>query len=157
MTENPCLIHLPTPQSTQKLGQRLGKLLPKNSVIFLEGELGAGKTTLIQGLGQALGITDSIVSPTFTLINEYHEGRLPLYHLDLYRLDPQQAQALSLEIYWEGREVSPGITAIEWAQRLPYQPPHYLSIQLNHRTDSSRQATIELIGQFPLNLAELMT
>jgi tRNA threonylcarbamoyladenosine biosynthesis protein TsaE len=112
-------------------------------VILLEGDLGSGKTTLVQGIGEGLGITDPIVSPTFTLINEYPEGRLPLYHLDLYRLQPQEVVALNLESYWEGIEFPLGIVAIEWAQRLPDKPHSYLKISL-HATDTGRQ--VEFLG-----------
>jgi len=130
-------------EATRSLGVTLGKSLPPGSVILLEGDLGSGKTTLVQGIGEGLGITDPIVSPTFTLINEYPEGRLPLYHLDLYRLQPQEVVALNLESYWEGIEFPLGIVAIEWAQRLPDKPHSYLKISL-HATDTGRQ--VEFLG-----------
>jgi tRNA threonylcarbamoyladenosine biosynthesis protein TsaE len=117
-------------EATRSLGISLGQSLPAGSVILLEGDLGAGKTTLVQGIGEGLGITEPIVSPTFTLINEYTEGRLPLYHLDLYRLQPAEVEALNLESYWEGTEVPLGIVAIEWAERLPYLPSRYLACPL---------------------------
>lgn len=141
------VIPLPTPQATQGLGKRLGKGLPTGSIILLQGELGSGKTTLVQGIGEGLGIEEPIISPTFTLINEYTKGRLPLYHLDLYRLQPQEISTLYLENYWEGVEVTPGITAIEWSQRLPYQPSHYLAIELFPTRDRGRRATIQFIGE----------
>ena len=72
--------------ATYNLGKSLGKFLPAGSVILLEGNLGTGKTTLVQGIGIGLGITETIDSPTFTLINEYFSGKIPLYHFDLYRL-----------------------------------------------------------------------
>lgn len=129
-------------QATLKLGIKLGETLIPGSVILLEGDLGAGKTTLVQGIGQGLGITDSIVSPTFTLINEYSEGRLPLYHLDLYRLEPPEVAGLNLEIYWEGVEVIPGIVAIEWAERMPYLPSSYILLRLTYGNAGDRQAEI---------------
>ena len=138
--------------STEKLGYLLGQHLPAGSVILLQGELGAGKTTLIQGLGKSLGITEAIASPTFTLINEYTEVPLPLYHLDLYRLTTEQASAIYPEIYWEGVEVTPGITAIEWSERLEYKPTNYLEINLVHDAKRGRQATLNLIGEHDLNL-----
>ncbi|MBD2363708.1 MULTISPECIES: tRNA (adenosine(37)-N6)-threonylcarbamoyltransferase complex ATPase subunit type 1 TsaE [unclassified Anabaena] len=128
--------------ATLNLGIKLGQTLIPGSVILLEGDLGAGKTTLVQGIGQGLGITDPIVSPTFTLINEYSEGRLPLYHLDLYRLEPQEVSGLNLEIYWEGVEVTPGIVAIEWAERMPYKPTSYLQVHLTYGDEGTRQAEI---------------
>ncbi len=143
-------IFLTDTEATRSLGISLGQSLPAGSVILLEGDLGAGKTTLVQGIGEGLGITDAIVSPTFTLINEYTEGRLPLYHLDLYRLEPEEVEALNLETYWEGVEVPPGIVAIEWAERLEYEPPAYLGIQLSHSADSGRQAKLMPVGAFDL-------
>src|SRR4028118_4 len=131
-------IFLANAEATRALGVHLGQSLPTGSTILLEGDLGSGKTTLVQGLGKGLGITEPIVSPTFTLINEYLEGRLPLYHLDLYRLKPSQVEALNPEIYWEGMEVPPGIVAIEWAQRLPYQPSNYLRICLTYQSDRTQ-------------------
>ncbi len=122
--------------ATQRLGIILGETLSCNSVILLEGDLGAGKTTLIQGLGKGLGIDEPIVSPTFTIINEYNRARLPLYHLDLYRLEAAEIIALNLDTYWEAIEVEPGIVAIEWAQRMPYKPDTYLSIHLTVRSES---------------------
>lgn len=125
-------------EETLEWGRELGRSLLANTTILLFGDLGAGKTTLIQGLGDGLGIRDPIVSPTFTLINEYFEGRLPLYHLDLYRLNPAETMEINPEMYWEGIEVTPGITAIEWAQRLPYKPPSYLEIYLELSGDRAR-------------------
>ena len=122
--------------ATQRLGIILGETLIANSVILLEGDLGTGKTTLVQGIGEGLGINESIVSPTFTIINEYNGGRFPLYHLDLYRLEALEIIALNLETYWEGIEVSPGIVAIEWAQRMPYKPESYLTINLTYESES---------------------
>lgn len=144
------LIFLPDDSSTRSLGISLGRSLPAGSVILLEGDLGAGKTTLVGGIGEGLGILDPIVSPTFTLINEYLEGRIPLYHLDLYRLEPQEAQALQLENYWEGIEVTPGIVAIEWPERLPYKPDSYLQVQLTY-SDNGRLANLISVGQSLLN------
>lgn len=130
-------------KATLDLGIKLGQTLTPGSVILLEGDLGAGKTTLVQGIGQGLGITESIVSPTFTLINEYTQGRIPLYHLDLYRLEPQEVAALNLETYWEGLEVEPGIVAIEWAERMPYLPDSYIHLRLTYGEEGNRQAEIE--------------
>ncbi|MBI1242864.1 tRNA (adenosine(37)-N6)-threonylcarbamoyltransferase complex ATPase subunit type 1 TsaE [Umezakia ovalisporum] len=129
-------------QATLRLGITLGQNLTAGSVILLEGDLGTGKTTLVQGIGQGLDTTGSIVSPTFTLINEYTEGRIPLYHLDLYRLEPSEVLALNLETYWEGVEVMPGIVAIEWAERMPYKPNSYLSLVLTYGEEGTRQAKI---------------
>ena len=131
---------------TRSLGFKLGSQLPAGTVLLLSGDLGSGKTSLVQGIGEGLGIPDSIESPTFTLINEYLNGRVPLYHFDLYRLDPEHAVTLYPEMYWEGVEVEPGIVAIEWSERLPYQPPHYLELRLSYQ-DSGRELEIVAVGQ----------
>jgi tRNA threonylcarbamoyladenosine biosynthesis protein TsaE len=145
-------IFLADAEATRSLGLSLGQSLPAGSVILLEGDLGAGKTTLVQGIGEGLGITDSIVSPTFTLINEYLEGRLPLYHLDLYRLEPEEVTALNVESYWEGVEFELGIVAIEWAERLFYKPQRYLSLCLNYSVDTGRQASLIPVGNFDIRV-----
>jgi tRNA threonylcarbamoyladenosine biosynthesis protein TsaE len=138
---------LPNALATKELGVVLARSLPPGTVILLEGDLGAGKTTLVQGIGQGLGIPESIDSPTFTLINEYFEGRIPLYHLDLYRLEPPEVEALHLESYWEGIETPLGIVAIEWAEKLRELPAQYLRINLNHHDDETRQVEIISYGQ----------
>ncbi|MBE9142747.1 tRNA (adenosine(37)-N6)-threonylcarbamoyltransferase complex ATPase subunit type 1 TsaE [Planktothrix mougeotii] len=143
--------HLPNAEATHEFGKKLGRSLPANSILLLEGNLGAGKTTFVQGLGAGLGIPESIESPTFTLINEYTTGRIPLYHLDLYRLDPSEIEDLNLEQYWEGIEVEPGIVAIEWADRLPYKPDSYLQIELTYTETGDRIATLLNVGQDNVN------
>lgn len=135
-------------EATRSLGVNLGRSLPAGSVILLEGDLGAGKTTLVQGIGEGLGIADPIVSPTFTLINEYLEGRIPLYHLDLYRLEPSEVESLNLEGYWEGLEFPLGLIAIEWAERLPYKPLSYLHLYLTYSPEGGRQAEFVSVGGF---------
>ena len=145
-------IFLADAEATRSLGVHLGQSLPAGSVILLSGELGAGKTTLVQGIGEGLGITDPVVSPTFTLINEYAEGRIPLYHLDLYRLQPDEVETLNLESYWEGVEVPLGIVAIEWADRLPYLPPSYLHLYLTYSSNHGRHAELVSMGGFNVNV-----
>jgi tRNA threonylcarbamoyladenosine biosynthesis protein TsaE len=140
---------LPTAAQTQALGKTLGQSLPAGTVLLLEGNLGSGKTTLVQGIGAGLGIDAAIASPTFTLINEYLEGRVPLYHVDLYRLSSQEADALYLDTYWDGMEVEPGIVAIEWADRLPYQPANYLKIRLTPALEEGRQVEFLPVGDMP--------
>jgi len=137
---------LPDEGATQQLGERLGRVLEAGSVVLLRGDLGAGKTTLIRGIGAALGVREPIVSPTFTLINEYPQGRLPLYHLDLYRLQPAEVAELEPERYWEGTEVPPGIAAVEWAERLPERPPGYLEIRLTLASGEARWARLQAAG-----------
>ncbi|MFM7888649.1 MAG: tRNA (adenosine(37)-N6)-threonylcarbamoyltransferase complex ATPase subunit type 1 TsaE [Pseudanabaena sp.] len=117
--------------ATQTIAKQLAQLMTAGTIILLEGNLGSGKTTFMQAFGHALGISTPIASPTFTLIDEYTEGRLPLYHIDLYRLEPSQVPSLHLEEYWRGEDFPLGVVAIEWASKLPLIPPQYLKINLS--------------------------
>jgi len=103
------------PEETQEFGKKIGKNLFPTSIIALSGKLGSGKTTLIQGIGQGLGITTPIKSPSFTLINEY-QGFLPLYHFDLYRLSgEEEIEELGYEEYLFKKK---GVVVIEWADKM---------------------------------------
>ena len=128
---------------TQRVGARLGELLQPGDVLLLEGDLGAGKTVLAQGIAQGLGIDDPVTSPTFTLIHEY-EGRLPLYHVDLYRLaGAGDAAAIGLEEYIYGE----GVTVIEWPDRAGrLLPADHLSIALRSIADTKRALRFSPIG-----------
>jgi tRNA threonylcarbamoyladenosine biosynthesis protein TsaE len=136
------IISLPDAAATQAVGLDFGKSLTAGSVLLLTGDLGSGKTTLVQGLAQGMGIGDPIVSPTFTIINEYFSGRLPLYHLDLYRLATAEVDELNLESYWLGIEFEPGVMAIEWAERLSYLPDNYIQIELTYDASEGRVAKV---------------
>ncbi len=104
-----------TPEATEAIGRRLGRLAKPGDVIALLGDLGAGKTAFVRGLADGLGVPpNTVASPTFTMVAEYG-GRLTLHHLDLYRLDPGAADLPVLDEYLFGA----GVTAIEWADRLP--------------------------------------
>ena len=138
--------------ATRNLGLALGQRLPMGTILLLLGDLGSGKTTLVQGLAAGLGISDPISSPTFTLINEYLEGRLPLYHIDLYRLGPDQVESLDLDRYWDEGETLPGIVAIEWGDRLLEPPGQALTLALSYNQPEGRQATLGAID--PANLSQ---
>ena len=100
-------------QHTHRLGARLGALLEPGDVLLLDGALGAGKTVFAQGVAAGLGVDEPVTSPTFTLIHEY-QGRLPLYHVDLYRVGGDgEAAALGLEDYF----YADGVTLVEWSDR----------------------------------------
>src|SRR5438093_998187 len=100
---------------TMDFGRQLAASLRPRDVVALTGDLGAGKTCLVKGVAAGLGVTQVVTSPTFTLIHEYRDGRLPVYHVDLYRLDSvRQAQAIGLEEYLAGD----GVTIIEWAEKI---------------------------------------
>jgi len=107
----------------QALAYFWGQTLAAGTTILLQGDLGSGKTTFVQGLGAGLGIKEPIVSPTFTLIQEYPEGRVPLYHFDLYRLSEREILDLHPELYWQGEEFPLGLVAIEWPKNLTQLMP----------------------------------
>jgi tRNA threonylcarbamoyladenosine biosynthesis protein TsaE len=156
MIESSQKITLENRETTLKLGELLGQNLSAGIVILLEGDLGSGKTTLVQGLGKGLGLKEPIVSPTFTLINEYLEGRIPLYHLDLYRLEGAAIEQLYIESYWDLEEVELGIVAIEWAKRLPCKPEKYLEIKLVYTPENTREATLNFVGMEPVDYGLLI-
>lgn len=109
----PYLAH--TAEDTRNLGAALGRSALPGDVLWLHGELGAGKTEMTKGIAAGLACRDAVSSPSFALIHEYLRGRLPLYHIDLYRLEGRAALDLGLEDYLEGM----GVTVIEWGKRLP--------------------------------------
>jgi tRNA threonylcarbamoyladenosine biosynthesis protein TsaE len=148
------VINLPDAQATYDLGYRLGRCCFPGTLLLLSGNLGAGKTTLVQGLGAGLGIVEPISSPTFTLVNEYLEGRIPLYHVDLYRLDPTQVGSLELENYWDSGETIPGVVAIEWAERMLDYPQSAITLVLRDELIGGRQATLTAAGAFQIALLE---
>ena len=101
---------------TREIGAALVAELAPDGALLLTGDLGAGKTVLVQGLAGEIGLDPrQVQSPTFTVVREHPEGRWPLVHVDLYRLDPEEAAALGIEEILAG----PGIKAVEWAERLP--------------------------------------
>ncbi|MDD5350877.1 MAG: tRNA (adenosine(37)-N6)-threonylcarbamoyltransferase complex ATPase subunit type 1 TsaE [Chthoniobacteraceae bacterium] len=103
-----------SPQETFQLGQRLAAGLRPGDVLALEGDLGAGKTQFTKGLAAGLGVEADVTSPTFTLVHEYPGGRLPLFHIDLYRLeDAEEVLGIGLDDYLDGD----GVTVIEWADK----------------------------------------
>jgi len=133
-----------SPSDTIRLGKRIGRLLQGGDVVALVGELGAGKTRFIRGLAQGAGVqkSDYVSSPSFTLINEYR-GEIPFYHIDLYRLEQEQdAGDLGLEEYFYGD----GMTAIEWADRIPSLLPGGL-LRIHIRYAGKKTRTIEITGQ----------
>lgn len=93
MNQNSSKLHLQHLESTQKFGQYLGQMLEGNTLLTLAGEIGSGKTTLVKSIAKAMGVVETVTSPTFVMLNEYRTGRLPLYHLDLYRLYEENTEA----------------------------------------------------------------
>jgi tRNA threonylcarbamoyladenosine biosynthesis protein TsaE len=108
-----------SPEQTQRLGALLGPALGPGDVILLQGGLGAGKTALTQGIARGLGVTETVNSPTFTILKEY-SGRLPLYHFDLYRIEhPDELLSLGFEQYFDAGD---GVCVVEWAERGELDP-----------------------------------
>ncbi len=104
-----------SPQATEALGAALTRACPPGSVVAFTGDLGAGKTAFVRGMAQGLGIQSRVVSPTFTIVNEYEGGTLPLFHFDMYRLT--SAEEL-FDIGWEDFLSRGGICAVEWSENI---------------------------------------
>ncbi|MFC0525831.1 tRNA (adenosine(37)-N6)-threonylcarbamoyltransferase complex ATPase subunit type 1 TsaE [Pontibacillus salicampi] len=122
-----------TPEGTQQLAEAIGSLLQAGDVVTLEGGLGAGKTTFTKGLARGLGVTRTVNSPTFTIVKEY-EGRLPLYHLDVYRLEDSE-EDIGFDEYLEGD----GVAIVEWAQYIePFLPENRLDITITYHGEEER-------------------
>ena len=129
------------PQQTIEFASHLAEKLQPGDVIALEGDLGAGKTTFTKGLAAGLGIQRTVNSPTFTIIKEY-QGRMPLYHMDVYRV-VDSFEDLGFDEYFEGS----GVTVVEWAHLIKEQlPENLLTIYLYHQEEQSRRMVIEPYG-----------
>jgi len=125
---------------TGDAGRALAASLRAGAVVLLTGDLGAGKTAFVRGLAEGLGVSrDEVSSPTFTLVQEYRGGRLPLFHVDLYRLnDPREIDDLGLD-----EIADEGVLAIEWAEKMRAAPPESIRVSIEHDGDSDRRITIE--------------
>lgn len=124
---------------TIAIGEKLAMSLQGGELILLDGDLGVGKTTFTKGLAKGLGITRNIKSPTFTLIREYSMGRLPLYHMDVYRLEETGGADLGLEEYFN----SSGVSVVEWSQFIQAElPSEYLLVQLKKDPDNDDKRTL---------------
>ena len=141
MNEQGRVIFSKSAEETRALGVRIGRRLRAGAVIALRGELGSGKTCMVQGIAAGLGVapTAYVNSPTFVLINEY-DGPIPLYHFDLYRLaDGNELIDLGWEDYLDSR----GVIAIEWAERMgSLLPPDHIGISLEVTGETSRRISI---------------
>jgi tRNA threonylcarbamoyladenosine biosynthesis protein TsaE len=124
---------------TSAAGRDFARTLSPGAIVLLAGDLGAGKTAFVRGMAEGLGIArDEVSSPTFTLVQEYRGGRMPLYHVDLYRLTSIEVDDLGLdEITLEG-----GVTAIEWPDRLPRGFSEAVLVRIEHGEGDQRVLTI---------------
>ena len=133
-----------SPAETETVGEQWGRAAQLGWIIGLSGDLGAGKTQLVKGLARGLGAADRVHSPTFALINQYDSGRLPLFHLDLYRLDTrEQIVGAGLEPYFHQ---PPGVTVIEWAERWFGEHPDF-KIRDSRFPALGRFVSIETLGE----------
>lgn len=131
---------------TKEIAEKLGGLVEARDVILLDGNLGAGKTTFTKGLALGMGIEQIIKSPTYTLIREYQKGRLPLYHLDVYRLEEAGGEALGLEEYFYGD----GVSVIEWSTFIEEDlPTEFMKITIDRSGEflQNRFFTVEAVGK----------
>ena len=128
------------PEETEALGQRLAPMLRPGTVIAFEGDLGAGKTAFTRGLARGLGAADRVTSPTYTIVNEYLGGRLPLFHFDMYRLG--SADEL-FDIGWEDYLERGGICAVEWSENVREAMTDALVIRVEKTGENTRRITLE--------------
>jgi tRNA threonylcarbamoyladenosine biosynthesis protein TsaE len=133
-----------SPEQTQEFGASIGELCQPGDVFLLEGTLGAGKTCLTQGIAWGLGIKEYAASPSFVVVRELH-GRLPLYHVDLYRLDQiEEIAELGLDDYLYGK----GVCVVEWAEKgLSVLPSEHMLIQLSYLSDDERKLQLKPYGE----------
>ena len=141
-----------SPEETKNLGKEVGKLAKPGDLLAFYGELGAGKTCFIQGISQELEVKDYVTSPSFTIVNEY-QGKIPIYHFDLFRLNAEEILELGYEEYFYGE----GLTVIEWAEMIEQLlPKEHLKIDIKFK--DRYQRTISFIPQgdrFNIFLEEL--
>jgi len=129
-----------SPEETEKVGQRLGSVLQPGTILAYEGDLGAGKTAFTRGLARGLGATESVTSPTYTIVNEYLSGRLPLFHFDMYRL----ASSDDLwDIGWEDYLERGGVCAVEWSENVRDAMEDAIVVRIEKTGEDSRCITIE--------------
>ena len=129
-----------SPAETEALGEKLGKILPAGTVLAYRGGLGAGKTAFTRGLARGVGYSEPVTSPTYTIVNEYLGGRVPLFHFDMYRL----AGADELwDIGWEDYLERGGICAVEWSENVADAMEDAVVITIEKCGDECRKITVE--------------
>ena len=129
-----------SPEETRALGERMATRLKAGDVLLLQGELGAGKSELTRGIAKGLGVTETVTSPTFTILNVYESGRCPLYHFDWYRLESaEELYELGLDEYLGGD----GIAVVEWAERCPEAiPEKHILVRITPVGEETRNIVI---------------
>ena len=129
-----------SPEETEKIGEALGRRLCGGEIVAYYGDLGAGKTAFTRGLARGLDISARVTSPTYTIVNEYLGGRLPLFHFDMYRLS--SADDL-FDIGWEDYLLRGGVCAVEWSENVQEALENALTVRIEKCSDETREITIE--------------
>ncbi|MDD7386865.1 MAG: tRNA (adenosine(37)-N6)-threonylcarbamoyltransferase complex ATPase subunit type 1 TsaE [Firmicutes bacterium] len=129
-----------SPEETEQLGEALGRIVRPGTVIAYRGDLGAGKTAFTRGLARGLGYTDMVTSPTYTIVNEYLGGRLPLFHFDMYRL---RSSDDLWDIGWEDYLERGGVCAVEWSENVADAMENAVTVNLEKLGENTRRITIE--------------
>ncbi|MBE7002240.1 MAG: tRNA (adenosine(37)-N6)-threonylcarbamoyltransferase complex ATPase subunit type 1 TsaE [Ruminococcaceae bacterium] len=128
-----------SPAETELVGAKLAKQLNPGAVIAYRGDLGAGKTAFTRGLARGLGIADAVTSPTYTIVNEYLSGRMPLFHFDMYRL--RSADEL-FDIGWEDYLERGGVCAVEWSENVADALENPITVTIEKTGEQSRKITV---------------
>ena len=129
-----------SPEETERVGAALAKVLKPGTVIAYRGDLGAGKTAFTRGLAKGLGVTEIVTSPTYTIVNEYLGGRLPLFHFDMYRLGSEEEL---FDIGWEDYLERGGVCAVEWSENVWDAMEDPIVITISRLGETSRKIEIE--------------
>ena len=129
-----------SPEETEKVGEKLGKVLPAGAVIAYRGDLGAGKTAFTRGLARGLGYAEPVTSPTYTIVNEYLGGRMPLFHFDMYRLGSSDEL---FDIGWEDYLERGGVCAVEWSENVEDALEDAICVTIHKTGETSRRIEIE--------------
>ena len=129
-----------SPEETEKIGERLAAVLTPGTILAYLGDLGAGKTAFTRGLARGLGCRDTVTSPTYTIVNEYTSGRLPLFHFDMYRLSSSDDL---FDIGWEDYLEQGGICAVEWSENVTDAMENAITVRIEKLSDEQRRITIE--------------
>ena len=129
-----------TPQQTEAIAEALGKTLSAGAIIAYRGNLGAGKTAFTRGLARGLGICEPVTSPTYTIVNEYLSGRLPLFHFDMYRLHSSDDL---FDIGWEDYLLRGGVCAVEWSENVADAMESAILVQIETLDPETRRITID--------------
>ena len=129
-----------SPSETEAVGTALARVLQPGTVIAYRGDLGAGKTAFTRGLARGLGVTERVTSPTYTIVNEYLGGRMPLFHFDMYRLGSEDEL---FDIGWDDYLERGGVCAVEWSENVWGAMEHAIVITITRLSEETRKIEIE--------------